>query len=296
MTDCDLSGHVLGWPEFDALALAAIDATALLEFYDRFGFQDLRSASSKVAAGADAPPPSGGDERPAAARRAEAAPAETIEALRNNPDLGAARRLDREDRGGAELTALDTETDSLDAIRAQLVGISLSVAPGEAAYIPLRHGYAGAPDQLAVEIVLARLKPWLENPAAAKLGQNIKYDTHVFANAGIAVRGYAHDTMLQSYVLEAHKPHSLESLAERHLGRKGLTYEDLCGKGANQIPFAQVDIERAATTRARTARWRCTCTRRCGRRSRPRPACSTSTGASRCRPRRCSAGSSAPAC
>ncbi|HEX7441729.1 MAG TPA: DNA polymerase I, partial [Caldimonas sp.] len=87
---------------------------------------------------------------------------------------------------------------------------------------------------------------WLENPSAAKLGQNIKYDQHVFAGADIEVRGYLHDTMLQSYVLEAHKPHSLESLAFRHLGRTGLTYEALCGKGANQIPFAQVEIGRAS--------------------------------------------------
>ncbi|HRI18358.1 MAG TPA: DNA polymerase I, partial [Burkholderiaceae bacterium] len=146
----------------------------------------------------------------------------------------------------APLTAIDTETDSLDAMRAQLVGISLSVAPGEAAYIPLRHSYAGAPEQLDVAAVLARLKPWLEDATRHKLGQNIKYDTHVFANAGIAVRGYLHDTLLESYVLEAHKPHGLESLALRHLNRAGLSYEDLCGKGVHQIPFAQVDIERAA--------------------------------------------------
>ena len=131
-------------------------------------------------------------------------------------------------------------------MRAQIVGISLSVRPFEAAYIPLRHNYADAPDQLDVELVLARLKPWLENPNAAKLGQNIKYDTHVFANAGITIRGYTHDTMLQSYVLEAHKPHSLESLASRHLGRSGLSYEDVCGKGAHQISFAQVDVAKAA--------------------------------------------------
>ncbi len=148
--------------------------------------------------------------------------------------------------GAAPLTAIDTETDSLDAMRAQLVGISLSVAVGEAAYIPLRHSYAGAPDQLPVAAVLAALRPWLEDPAAAKLGQNVKYDTHVFANAGIAIRGYLHDTMLQSYVLEAHKPHGLASLAERHLGRKGLSYEDLCGKGVHQIPFAQVALDSAA--------------------------------------------------
>ena len=93
---------------------------------------------------------------------------------------------------------------------------------------------------------MQRLRPWLENPAAPKLGQHIKYDRHVLANHGIEVRGYAHDTMLQSYVLEVHKPHGLESLAQRHLGLQGLSYEELCGKGAHQIPFAQVDLERAA--------------------------------------------------
>jgi len=90
------------------------------------------------------------------------------------------------------------------------------------------------------------LRPWLTNPLARKLGQNIKYDAHVLANAGIEVQGYVHDTMLESYVLEAHKPHGLGNLGERHLGRKGLNYEDVCGKGANQIPFAQVEVNRAA--------------------------------------------------
>jgi len=146
----------------------------------------------------------------------------------------------------AELTAIDTETTSLDALRAQLVGISLCVQAGKAAYIPLRHSGVDAPAQLAADSVLACLKPWLENPRHAKIGQHIKYDQHVFANAGIAVRGYAHDTMLQSYVLEAQRPHSLASLALRHLGRASIGYEDLCGKGAQQIPFAQVPVEQAA--------------------------------------------------
>jgi DNA polymerase-1 len=145
----------------------------------------------------------------------------------------------------AHLVAVDTETDSLDGMRARIVGISLSVEPGRAAYIPLAHDGPGAPAQLPLNEVLALLRPWLEDAAAAKVGQHVKYDTHVFANHGIALRGVRHDTMLQSYVLEAHKPHSLESLAERHLGRRGLSYEELCGKGAHQIPFAQVDVERA---------------------------------------------------
>ena len=119
----------------------------------------------------------------------------------------------------AELTAVDTETTSLDAMRAEIVGISFSTQVGQAAYVPLAHRYPGAPEQLNREDVLAKLKPWLEDPAAKKLGQHIKYDRHVLANHGIEVQGYAHDTMLQSYVLEAHLPHGLESLAQRHLGR-----------------------------------------------------------------------------
>jgi DNA polymerase-1 len=146
----------------------------------------------------------------------------------------------------AELVALDTETDSLDAMRAQIVGISVSVRVGESAYIPLAHNYAGAPEQLPRDAVLQRLKPWLENASRAKLGQHVKYDRHVFANHGIEVRGYRHDTMLQSYVLEVHKPHGLESLAERHLGRKGLSFEDLCGKGVHQLTINQVEIARVS--------------------------------------------------
>jgi DNA polymerase-1 len=147
----------------------------------------------------------------------------------------------------AELAALDTETDSLDAMVARIVGISFAVEPGRAAYVPLAHDYPDAPAQLPAAEVLARLRPWLESAAHPKVGQNVKYDWHVLANAGIDVRGYRHDTLLQSYVLEAHMKHGLEALAERHLGRRGLSYEALCGKGANQIPFAQVDVERATT-------------------------------------------------
>src|SRR6218665_27289 len=146
----------------------------------------------------------------------------------------------------ADLVALDTETDSLDEMRAQIVGISLSVQPGAAAYIPLQHSGPDAPAQLPIGQVLARLKPWLEDGRRHKLGQHIKYDRHVLANHGIEVQGYVHDTMLQSYVLEVHKPHNLGSLAERHTGRKGISYEDLCGKGAHQLPFAQVPVDKAA--------------------------------------------------
>jgi len=146
----------------------------------------------------------------------------------------------------AELVAFDTETDSLESMRARIVGLSFSDQVGEACYIPLRHEGPDAPAQLPLDEVLARLKPWFENEAKAKLGQHIKYDTHVLANHGITVRGYRHDTMLESYVLEAHRKHNLGDLALRYTGRSGLSYEEVAGKGAQQIPFAQVAIDRAA--------------------------------------------------
>ncbi|MDR2614936.1 MAG: DNA polymerase I, partial [Candidatus Accumulibacter sp.] len=149
----------------------------------------------------------------------------------------------------APLVALDTETTSLDPLAARLVGISLAVTPFEAAYIPLAHDYAGAPEQLPREEVLARLKDWLESPRHAKIGQNLKYDQHVFANHGIALAGIEHDTLLQSYVLEAGKSgvrgHDLGQLARRHLGLETVSFEDLCGKGASQIGFNQVDVAEA---------------------------------------------------
>ena len=155
------------------------------------------------------------------------------------------------------LVALDTETTSLDPFAARLVGISFAVAPGEAAYLPLAHDYAGAPEQLPLEEVLKRLKPWLESATQAKIGQHLKYDQHVFANHGIAFAGVAHDTLLESYVLEAGKDgvrgHDLGQLALRHLGLKTIPYEELCGKGANQIGFNQVALEQAAAYAAEDA-------------------------------------------
>ena len=243
VTDCDLTGQVPGWPAFDSLAMAPLDVAGLLAFYERFGLRSFKRELEGAAAGADASAAAPAVDAVVVAAVPPAPPgAKHYETVLTMAALDAwIAKID-----AAPLTAIDTETDSLDGMRAQIVGISLAVAPYEAAYIPLRHSYAGAADQLPIDQVLARLRPWLENPARAKLGQNIKYDTHVFANAGIEVRGYLHDTMLQSYVLEAHKPHGLESLADRHLRRKGLSYEDLCGKGAHQISFAQVEIERAA--------------------------------------------------
>ncbi|WP_263768511.1 DNA polymerase I [Propionivibrio soli] len=150
----------------------------------------------------------------------------------------------------APLTALDTETTSLDPMAARIVGISFAVTPGEAAYLPLGHDYAGAPEQLPRDEALTRLKPWLESTQHAKIGQNLKYDQHVFANHGIALAGVAHDTLLQSYVLEAGKEgvrgHDLGQLALRHLGLETIPFEQLCGKGASQIGFNQVAVDCAA--------------------------------------------------
>ena len=153
----------------------------------------------------------------------------------------------------ADLTALDTETTSLDAFAARIVGISLSVTPGKACYIPLAHTAPGVADQLPRDEVLARLQPWLESVDRKKVLQNAKYDQHVFANHGIALAGIAHDTMLQSYVIESDKGHDLGQLCTRHLGLATIAYEDLCGKGAKQIGFDQVDLERAATYAAEDA-------------------------------------------
>lgn len=153
----------------------------------------------------------------------------------------------------ADITALDTETTSLDPMQAELVGISLCVTPGEAAYVPLGHRGPDSGIQLNREQTLERLRPWLENPTARKVGQHLKYDQHVLANHGIALRGVAHDTLLQSYVLEAHQPHHLESLARRHLGLETLSYQDVTGKGASAIGFEQVPLDRATAYAAEDA-------------------------------------------
>jgi len=145
----------------------------------------------------------------------------------------------------AELVAIDTQTTTLDPLSARLVGVSLSVETGRAAYLPLAHRYAGAPEQLPLDATLAHLKTWLEDESKPKVAQNAKYDMHVFANHGLAMRGIRHDTSLESYVLESHKPHDMASLALRHLGLKTMAHEEIAGKGSTQIGFDQVSIELA---------------------------------------------------
>ncbi len=154
----------------------------------------------------------------------------------------------------AELFAFDTETTSLDYMEAQLVGLSFAVEPGEAAYVPLAHDYLGAPPQLDRDKVLAALKPLLEDPAKPKLGQNLKYDMHVLANYGIALRGVAEDTMLQSYVLDSTgSRHDMDSLALKYLGRSTIHFEDIAGKGAKQLTFNQIKLEEAGPYAAEDA-------------------------------------------
>jgi DNA polymerase I len=146
----------------------------------------------------------------------------------------------------AELVCVDTETTGLDVMNAQLVGMSFAITPHHAAYLPLAHIYPGAPDQLNRESTLKKLQHWLESPKHKKLGQNLKYDMHIFANHGIALAGIHDDTLLQSYVLESHKPHDMDNLALRHLNVKTISFADVAGKGAKQISFDQVDIDTAA--------------------------------------------------
>jgi DNA polymerase-1 len=154
----------------------------------------------------------------------------------------------------AELFAFDTETSSLDYMRAEIVGVSFAVEPGEAAYVPLAHDYPGAPPQLDRAAVLARLSPLLEDAAKPKLGQHLKYDANVLLNHGVALRGIRHDTMLESYVLNSTATrHDMDSLAARYLDRKTIHYEDVAGKGAKQIPFAQVSVEDACRYAAEDA-------------------------------------------
>ena len=260
--DCELAGYIDGLPALDAISIGGQQTEALKDFYEKYGFKglvrqiDTESAPPERLVSAEVRPP---------AARAKKAASPNEPGLFDGPaflDTPLEQRatnlhydtiltweafdawLARIEAAG--LVAVDTETTSLDEMQARIVGLSFSVTPGEAAYIPLTHDYPDAPVQLPLDEVLAKLKPWLENPAKSKLGQHVKYDRHVFANHGVQVQGYDHDTMLQSYVLEAHKPHGLASLAERHLGRSGINYEDLCGKGVHQISFRQVDIAKAS--------------------------------------------------
>jgi DNA polymerase I len=245
-TDCDLVQHMVSIPE--SLAARPVDNDALLAFFKRYGFKTWLRETESQAGAPEQKADSGTPQGDMFASSENNTPTDYETVLTDEQLDKWLAKID-----AAELTAVDTETTSLDAMQAQLVGISLCCEPGVAAYIPVAHRYQGAPQQLAREHVLAKMKPWLEDPAKPKVGQNMKYDSHVFANFGVTVRGVEHDTLLQSYVFESHKSHDMDSLALRHLNRKTISYTEVCGKGASQICFDEVAIDRATEYAAEDA-------------------------------------------
>ena len=276
-TDCDLSPHL---PGLDDLHAKAEDAPLLRELFERYAFKTwLRDVEKKLESPSDMAPESVPDFDLAGSPILREASEEVIAfpkksaviATSPTKDLSQDTRdiqdalgknyecvvdeaaLDRwlKKIESAELTAVDTETTSLDALAAELVGISFSVKPGEACYIPVAHRNGEV--QLSRDLVLARLKPWLQSSSDLKVGQNLKYDAHIFANYDITLGGIAFDTLLESYVLESHLPHNMDSLAERHLGMKTIRYEEVCGKGVHQIGFDQVDLKIATDYAAEDA-------------------------------------------
>jgi DNA polymerase-1 len=237
--------------KLDDLAHAQQDTAKLAELFDRFDFKTWRRELEERGERREARGESGAVAVPGGSSALPLVPPvpRNYETILTDPQLGTWLAKIT----AAPLVSVDTETTSLDPLQARLVGISFAIEPGHAAYLPLAHRYAGAPQQLDLDAVLAKLKPWLEDARQAKLGQNLKYDKHVFANHGIRLSGIAHDTLLQSYVLESHKSHDMDSLALRHLGVKTITYQEVAGKGASHIGFDQVTLERASEYAAEDA-------------------------------------------
>ena len=273
--DCDLDPHLLS---LDDLHAKPEDAPLLRELFKRYAFKtwlrdvekQLINPSPQSNQGeavfdlAGSPLPGISPNELAAKKSREIASTPTTVLSQATTDLhdGITRHyecvvdelaLDRwlKKIESAQLTAVDTETTGLDALAAELVGISLSVTPGEACYIPVAH--RNGETQLDRNLVLSRMRSWLESSSHAKVGQNLKYDSHIFANYGITLGGIQFDTLLESYVLESHLPHNMDSLAERHLGVKTIRYEEVCGKGVHQIGFDQVDLKIATDYAAEDA-------------------------------------------
>lgn len=257
-TDCELPIRP------SDLRITPSDATALRPLYERFEFKawlpalgvaDSRATDVASTIARRAAKDQGG-------RRWSENAAEALREMVAGPplekyyetvldDAALTRWLSAIDR--AEIVSFDAETTSLDPLAAKIVGISLATEPGRACYIPLAHRYAGAPAQLDRDTTLARLAPWLADATKKKLGQNLKYDQHALANHGLSLGGVAHDTLLESYVVESHKPHDMDSLASRHLNVKTITYDEVTGKGAARIPFDQVALDRATEYAAEDA-------------------------------------------
>ncbi|MCX7628031.1 MAG: DNA polymerase I [Methylophilaceae bacterium] len=236
------------------LARATRDDAKLRQLFERFEFKswlkELQGEAQGLAGGKDT--------RTAVAARSDSSPvlpsgqavrSRDYETILTEAQLETWLKRLRE----AALVCIDTETTSLDPLRARLVGIAFAVEAGCAAYLPLAHDYTGAPQQLDFASVLARLGPLLEASTLLKVGQNLKYDKHVLANHGISLNGIVHDTLLQSYVLESHRAHNMDDLALRHLGVRTIPFEQVAGKGAKQVGFNQVPVEQAAEYAAEDA-------------------------------------------
>jgi len=240
----------------EALHSGVPDLARLRELYTRLEFRSLLRSLGPEAETAPAAAESAAAAAPAASS-ADAGTATPGTALaRNYEKILSREALDLwlAKLAAAPLISFDTETDSLDYMQARVIGVAFAVTPGEAAYIPLGHDYAGAPDQLDRDEVLAALKPVLEDLTKAKLGHHLKYDTHILANYGIALTGQRFDSMLESYVLNSVATrHDMDSTVEKYLGIKTIHYEDVAGKGAKQITFNQVDVDRAAEYSAEDA-------------------------------------------
>ncbi|KVH45760.1 DNA polymerase I [Burkholderia diffusa] len=242
-TACDLAPHL---ESIEASLKSDGEARDLLrDIFARYGFKTwLREVDSAPAEGGGADAPEG-----------DPAPMVAADIVREYDTIQTWEQFDAwfAKIDAAALTAFDTETTSLDPMTARLVGLSFSVEPGKAAYLPVAHRGPDLPEQLPIDDVLARLKPWLESGDRKKVGQHLKYDAQVLANYDIALNGIEHDTLLESYVLESHRTHDMDSLALRHLGVKTIKYEDVAGKGAKQIGFDEVALEQAAAYAAEDA-------------------------------------------
>ncbi|QND96120.1 DNA polymerase I [Burkholderia cenocepacia] len=242
-TSCDLTPHL---ESIEASLKSDGEARDLLrDIFARYGFKTwLREVDSAPAEGGGADAPEG-----------EPAPVIAADVVREYETIQTWEQFDAwfAKIDAAALTAFDTETTALDPMLARLVGLSFSVEPGKAAYLPVAHRGPDMPEQLPLDEVLARLKPWLESADRKKVGQHLKYDAQVLANYDIALNGIEHDTLLESYVVESHRTHDMDSLALRHLGVKTIKYEDVAGKGAKQIGFDEVALAQAAEYAAEDA-------------------------------------------
>jgi DNA polymerase-1 len=236
--DCELPTKVAD------LTLGEPETPKLRGLYERFEFKSWLPEFGRGEVAAAGPAKQVADTTPEPA--AEAAEYETI-----TSDEALARWL--EALRGADVVSVDTSTSTADPLTARIVGLSFSIEERRGCYIPFGHRYAGAPAQLHAQKVLDALAPWLGDPARAKVGHNVKYAEHALANHGLVLRGSVHDTELESYVLESHKPHDLDGLARRHLDVATIDYDSVTGKGAHRIAFEEVPLESATEYAAQNA-------------------------------------------